>query len=241
MRNSCQHSDWFCSGRVAAANVSLRWVWQQLRTNGARYSEAALLLGQGRYDEADSVVQAMPEERDLNPREMSERGRMLTYINVLATAAADNRNAYKLKPAEVAQLDQMIGTNYDRPSNWASNLLCAVYGKCRAPYTGPVMSTKSMLTRDLSRPADPTTAGAYGLQPNPARDLVTFQYQHAAEGDDGMVVIRQMNGQFIASIPMNGQQGQLTWSTSGIAPGTYLVEYLQGEHIIKTEKLIVQR
>ena len=148
MRNSCQHSGWFCSGRDAGPPLdTLRWAWQQLRTNGARYAEAAILLEHGLYEEADSLVEAMPEERELRPGELDERGRMLTYINVLATAAADNRNAHQLNTHEVAQLEQMIGTNYDRPSNWASNLLCASYKKCRAPYTGPTSSPKSLRVR----------------------------------------------------------------------------------------------
>jgi hypothetical protein len=126
---------------VPAHPDSLRWAWQQLRTNRARYAEAGLLLGHGKFAEADSLIEAMPAEKDPKAPEEAERQRMLKYIDVLATAAADSRNSYQLNAAEVDSLEAMISTHYDRPANWASNLLCAVYGRCRAPYTGNARAT----------------------------------------------------------------------------------------------------
>jgi hypothetical protein len=40
---------------------------------------------------------------------------------------------------------------------------------------------------------------------------------------------------------MNGAQGQRVWDTRGIAPGTYVVQYLRGEVLVHTEKLIIQQ
>jgi hypothetical protein len=83
--------------------------------------------------------------------------------------------------------------------------------------------------------------GAYTVHPDPARDVVNLLYEHAGEGVEGMVMIRQLNGQIIATLPMNGPQGQLNWNTTGTAPGIYFVEFVQGEMTVKTVKLIVQR
>ncbi|MBK8499311.1 MAG: hypothetical protein IPL52_10950 [Flavobacteriales bacterium] len=60
-----------------------------------------------------------------------------TYINVLKNAALDGRNAYQLNSGELSELLEMVDEgHYDRPSGWASNLLCAVYKVCRPPATG---------------------------------------------------------------------------------------------------------
>lgn len=179
---------------VAVNSDSLLWAWRQLRTNGARYSEAAILMAESRFAEADSVIQAMPVEREMRPGELNERGRMLKYIDILGGAASNGRNLYQLHSSEVDSLKNMIGDHYDRPAVWASNLLCKVYNKCRAPYTGPSPTPKSMNVRDLTQPEESVRTGSFGLQPNPTRDVVYFQYEHLAEGAKAMIVIRQLNG-----------------------------------------------
>ncbi len=221
---------------------SLRWVWQQVRTNRARYSEAALLLGLGDHAGAQAVVEAMPAEREPKAPEEQERQRMLTYINVLRTAADDGRNHYQLNPAEVTELETMVGTHYDRPSNWASNLLCAAYGKCRAPYTGDVAVPKASRTREHSIESTLGGAAAYGLQPNPARSWVTFNYNtNDGVANVGLIEVRDPAGRTIATLMMNGPQGQQIWDTRGIAPGTYLVRYLRGGELVHAERLIIQQ
>lgn len=221
---------------------SLRWVWQQVRSNRARYSEAALLLGLGDHAGAQAIVEAMPAEREPKAPEEQERQRMLTYISVLRTAADDGRNHYQLTSAEVTELETMVGTHYDRPSNWASNLLCAAYGKCRAPYTGDVPISKANRTRERSTELTPVDASAYGLQPNPARNWVAFNFDHGQQGvEDGRIDVRALDGRLIVSIPTNGMQGQRLWDTRGIAPGTYVIQFLRGGVIAHTEKLIIQQ
>ena len=221
---------------------SLRWAWQQLRTNRARYSEAALLLGLGDHAGAQAVVEAMPAEREPKAPEEQERQRMLTYISVLRTAADDGRNHYQLTSAEVTELETMIGTHYDRPSNWASNLLCAAYGKCRAPYTGDVAVPKAGRTRERSVEPAQAGASAYGLQPNPARNWVTFNYNtHDSNSNAGRIEVRDLSGRMVTSLMMNGPQGQQIFDTRGIAPGTYLVRYLSGGELVHAERLIIQQ
>ena len=220
---------------------TLRWVWQQVRTNGARFAEAALLLGLGEYTEAEAVIAAMPAEKAQKPKEENERQRMLTYIGVLATAADDERDPYRLKPGEVQALEEMIGTHYDRPANWASNLLCAVYGKCRAPYTGDANTPKSARARQRDTTV-PRTLAAFGAYPNPARGWVVFTYDRPDAADPkGWIEIRDIAGRSVEDLPMNGLHGQQTWDTQHLAPGTYQVQYLAGGQVLHTEKLLVQQ
>lgn len=220
---------------------SLRWVWQQLRTNRARYSEAALLLGLGEHAEARAVVEAMPTEKDQKDPEEQERQRMLTYIGVLEAAAGQGRSAHQLNPAEVQQLVAMVDVHYDRPANWASNLLCAVYGQCRAPYTGGAGVEKSGgRTRDTSKPDDRSEA-SFGIYPNPARDQLTLHYEQGAEAQVAVANLRDANGRMVGSIPLNANAGQHTLSVAHLAPGAYTVQYLSGNRVVGTVPFLIQR
>lgn len=231
----------YLTGPDANTTANVRAVWQEVRTNGARYAEAALLMGTGDFASAQAVVQAMPQEKELKPGEEDERTRMLTYIGVLSAAAAEGRNAYGLKPAEVDQLQSMVGAHYDRPANWASNLLCAVYHKCRAPYTGGTPGTPKAATRAFDLSAPVTTTDYFGVFPNPAQNWTTFNYAFALpQQSAGTILVRDAAGRVAATLPLAGQQGQQVFDTRALAAGVYLVEYTSGGKVVHTEKLVVQ-
>ncbi len=154
----------------------------------------------------------------------------------------DGRSAYELNGAEVDSLVAVVGDHYDRPAVWASNLLCAVYGQCRAPYTGEAGVPKSGRSRQRDITVPNLAYGSYGLQPNPARQWVLFSYDRGDEGAaPGRIVVRDLLGRTMATLPMNGIQGQQVWDTQGVVPGTYLVEYRSGEQRLHMEKLIIQQ
>lgn len=154
---------------------SVRWVWQQLRTNAARYAEAGLLMSMEDHAGALAVLQAMAQERPLREMEEAERGRMAAYIEVLQAAANDERDAYQLDTAEVQALIALVGDHYDRPAVWASNLLCAAYGHCRAPYTGGGGEMGPKRHQPRKEPPAPA-ASALQLHPNPASHWVAMNY-----------------------------------------------------------------
>src|SRR5690606_30770114 len=144
--------------------------------------------------EALAVIQAMPQERRMSTREEAERGRMATYISVLQSAANDERDAYHLNGGEVQQLVTMVGDHYDRPAVWASNLLCAAYGHCRAPYTGGSGGDPKQLILPQEESAPLPASSALRLYPNPANGWVAMSY--LLPGHTGVVnlVVRDVQG-----------------------------------------------
>jgi len=228
------------TGTVPATLADLQWVWQQVRTTGARYAEAALLLGAGHHTEAKSMVLAMPVEKELRPGEEEERQRMLTYIEVLLVAKQNSRNAYQLNGTEVAALETMAADHYDRPSNYANNLLCAAYGKCRPPLTGGSARPKAARPRPTPRPAE-AAASLFTLYPNPANAYVQLNYNcGTATTTHGLIVVREISGRTVATLPMAGNVGQQVLDTRTLAAGSYLVAFTNGATTLHTEKLIVQ-
>ncbi|MDX9750885.1 MAG: hypothetical protein RBT71_07365 [Flavobacteriales bacterium] len=222
-----------------AAPDSLRWAWQQLRTNAARYAEAGLLMSVGDHAGALAVVQAMPQERSLSAREEAERGRMLTYISVLQGAADDDRDPYHLTPAEVETLQEMVDTHYDRPSVWASNLLCAAYGDCRPPYTGGGGATPKHLFLPEEEPAPVIAPSALRLHPNPANGWVAMNYHLPGHAGAVVLVVRDAGGRVLHQLSAAGEQGQRVWDTRGQAPGLYTVELWRDGRVEQTERLVI--
>ena len=218
---------------------SLRWVWQQLRTNAARYAETGLLLKQQRFADALAVLNAMPVEKALRPKEQTERQRMLDYVDVLATAHSDGRSAYRLNGQEVQQLDELVGELYDRPAVWASNLLCAVYGICRPPFTGGAPTAKSLRMYPDPENASSATPGLL-LQPNPANTYVVMNYNLPGNTGTAQLRVRDASGRVVNTLQFAGEQGQQVWDTRGTAPGVYTVELLRGGRVERSERLVIQ-
>ncbi|HRD54306.1 MAG TPA: hypothetical protein PKY96_16830 [Flavobacteriales bacterium] len=143
---------------------------QLLRTVEARYDEAMHLLGRHQYAAARAVIEDLPDEHDLRGLQVVERARMLTYIDFLETVFLDGRSEAQLTQSEIAQLQAFIDVEHDRPTNWASHLLCYNYGICRSPYTGDAGAEPKALVR---RPAKEQVKSVPSLmlKPNPASDL----------------------------------------------------------------------
>ena len=167
---------------------------------------------------------------------------MLKYIDVLAEAAEDERNAYQLTSLEAAALDSMVADHYDRPSIWASNLLCAVYGICRAPYTGGGGALE-LQRLPITLPPPPTASAnpALRLQPNPASSGVTMVYNLPGNIGAAKLIVRDINGRLVQVITIGGEQGQATWSVQQVVPGVYSVELVREGRTVSTERLVIQR
>jgi len=203
---------------------------------------AAILLATNEHAEAETVITELATEKPLNAAELAERNRMLKYIDVLAEAAAEDRNAYQLTSLEVAVLDSMAADHYDRPSVWASNLLCAVYGICRAPYTGGgdgLMELQSLMEQPAAVPS--AINPALLLQPNPASSGVTMVYSLPGNRGSAKLLVRDISGRIVQELTIGGEQGQATWTVQQVVPGVYSVELLCNGRMVGIERLVIQR
>jgi hypothetical protein len=79
------------------------------------------------------------------------------------------------------------------------------------------------------------------VYPNPARGTVMFTYDDPLlSGQQGRIVVRDLSGRVVATLAINGTSGRHTWDVQGVAPGTYVVQYLAGNTVLHTERLIIQ-
>lgn len=222
---------------------SVRWLWQQVRTKAARYTEALTRLQQGDFSAAFTVVNNIPAEHDLRDPEELERQRMLAYINFLQGVYNTGRDETALTTAEVNQLEAIIAGQYDRPATWAQNLLCFGYGRCRPPLTGGAGSAKRFVPSSSTQASGPAESAAPLLraEPNPANTYTTFRYRLPKwEGGGASIVVRDIMGKEQKRFPLSAAEGQLLWDTRDTAPGTYTVELVSASERQATERVVVK-
>jgi hypothetical protein len=84
-------------------------------------------------------------------------------------------------------------------------------------------------------------AAQFTLYPNPANAYVQLNYNcGTATTTHGLIVVREISGRTVATLPMAGNVGQQVLDTRTLAAGSYLVAFTNGATTLHTEKLIVQ-
>lgn len=218
---------------------SLRMVWQEVRTPAARYAEAIALMQRGDFVAAKALVQAIPAEHTkLREKEISEQERMVLLIGFMQTLAATGRTDAELTVAEQDQLEAIIADASDRSANWAQNLLCFHYNKCRAPLTGGEAETPK--SRNTNTTAFAVAAPLITVFPNPTSTWATVNIALAGVAVQASLRIVDLAGKTVQQQTLNALLQQVVLDTRKLAPGAYLVELLNNNKVLATEKLIVQ-
>lgn len=213
---------------------------QALRTAEARYGEAMHLLGRHDFAAARAVIEGLHVEHELRGPEVAERARMLTYVDFLEAVHLDGRTEAQLTSAEIAELEAFIAVEHDKPTNWASHLLCYHYNFCRSPYTGDADQAPKTLARPpTNKPA--SLNGTLSIHPNPASAWVAVDYVLPEATDNARLIILDLMGRVLHSQLLANAKGQVILDTRTMAPGSYLVEARIGERqALRAEKLIVR-
>ena len=128
---------------------------------------------------------------------------------------------------------------YDRPAEWAQNILCFGYGECRPPRTG---GDGKGAPKSLRVPVAGMTVVDHALSvyPNPAGAWANLVYHLQGDTDNAFITIRDIVGKEITRIPVAQAEGQAVWDTRTVAPGTYTVDLVNKGVALTSVKLVVK-
>ena len=149
------------------------------------------------------------------------------------------RSAVELDSTEVAGLEALIVDHHDRPAIWISNLLCAVYGKCRPPLTGGDGEPKRR-RRPVLPPNERLSDGRLLIIPNPASTSTSFAYTLQGAPEDAWLAVHDLTGRSIYLVRLAQREGVLIWGIQSLAAGVYNVTVTESGIPVRTEKLILQ-
>ena len=217
---------------------SIRAALQVLRTTEARYMELLSYLEQDRFDSAMAVMDRLPDEFRLKDGEISEKDRTKQYIGLVQGWRNAGRTDAELTADEIATLQALVEGHYDRPAEWAQNLLCFGYGICRAPLSGGEDAAPQGRQVPVGRATAPTPL--LKLAPNPANAWVAMDYRLEPPAYRAYLLLRDATGRQLEQIAIAHTEGQAVYDTRPLAPGPYTVELVNGGQLMDAQKLIVQ-
>ncbi|MCO5276333.1 MAG: hypothetical protein M9900_15620 [Flavobacteriales bacterium] len=219
---------------------SIRATWQVLRTTSARYAEILTYLQQDNFDSAYAVMDRLPVEFKLKEKEISEKDRTKQFISIVQGYRNGGRSEADLNEGDLNALRALAADAYDRPAEWAQNILCFGYGECRpAPSGGDDNGGMKAMRKPVG--ASQATTPALSIFPNPATVFATFAYTLPRTPGTAWLAVRDITGRELARIPVAQAEGQAVWDTRAVAPGTYMVELVNDGVSLGTVKLVVKQ
>lgn len=160
-------------------------------------------------------------------------------IDFLADPHMDGRTEAQLTPAGIATLQAFIDVEHDRPTNWASHLLCYNYGICRSPYTGDADEEPKAIVRRPAKPVEKPVS-KLELKPNPASAWVVVTYELRETSGASQLVVRNALGSAVHAESVTQAAGQVLLDTRALPAGSYVVALQPRNGSALTERLIVQ-
>ncbi len=231
-------SDKLLADTVAFPLDSLIRIWREVRTPAARYAEALALMEQGAYSAASQVISSLPVEHKLKSPELLEQQRMLAWIAFVQQLRLSGRTEAELTPAEIAQLEQLIGDAQDRPAVWIGQLLCFHYDLCRTIHTGAGEDPKRLpYTAESSR--DISSTVQFSAVPNPASAWISLSFK--VDEEARVIVVSDLAGRTIDRVMVGGNEGQVIWDCRRVPAGTYLVSlYASSGALLAVQRAIIK-
>jgi hypothetical protein len=108
------------------------------------------------------------------------------------------------------------------------------YSGGRGVYIARIMLGIEPFENELAyRTSSPNTGKkAIVAYPNPAGNLVTFQYSAVSENETAIIEVLALSGKLVRSIQVKSQSTEVTINLGNLVDGIYLarIRYLSGEH-----------
>ncbi|HEY0108672.1 MAG TPA: T9SS type A sorting domain-containing protein [Fibrella sp.] len=213
----------------------------------AKFAKAAYQSSRGLYNAADSTYDAIQTDFELTTSETQERIAFMTIDALLREMKAVDSPITSMSPYQLATLQGLVGSEYGAAARTAKNLISVATSNFgRACITGLDITLNPMLRRKRNgQPNEgfqrPATANRVNASPNPASDVVTFEYYLPVHKGSVSLMVTDVSGRRIQRIEVKGNEGRVDWNVSKVAPGTYLYSINDQVRGLAEGKIVVQR
>jgi len=218
---------------------SLVATWHRLPTKAGRYAEALTHVQRNEFTAAGELISTLDDDFKLSTDDEHEQQRMLDLIAFLQVIHNDGRSDGELTIAEQNALEGIIDGVFDRPANWAQNILCFHYGRCAAPPTGEGSSGHAPIL-DHKRSTATGNSSHVKVYPNPANQYVTLEHHGIGTVKNALWVISDAQGREIKNFPISSPDGQQLWDVRDVASGAYSVELRNASNSVGSATVVIK-
>jgi hypothetical protein len=207
-------------------------------TPDARYSISAVLMNEGRFTEAETILDSVPLLFELNTQQMELYTDFEVVEEFFQTIIANGNQVLECDSVAAASLQSLLEHDAFTPGAISRNILIA---RANLNYLEPVnlpdeQAASSPVFNHQGTKDD--NDSRLNLSPNPASGYVIASYDATSAGSLFVLKIIDILGKELISIPLSSNNNQRVILLSYLNPGTYFVQLQNGGKTIKSATLI---
>ena len=200
----------------------------------------ASYVQEGNFTDAVILANMLPQLYDLEGDQLIEHNYYIDMLILHDTLYQQSRNTQQLDSTEVAGLVLIADSSKGIAGAQAKSILESCYGYhftfCPS-LEGSVAYKNSVINME-------SFGTAYGLditvKPNPAKQWAAFDYSLPTGVTSAIIIITDISGKTVATLSVNGKQGQKIWDTRHIVQGIYIYT-LKAAGLRKSGKIIINK
>jgi len=200
----------------------------------------ASYIAENNYSDALALANMMPSLYEYSDNEMEEHNYYLDMLNLLVNLGQQGTSIFELDSTEVNNLVNLADHSHGTAGAQAKGILEYAYGyhycNCIGVDTSGYKNSNAFNPDALEK--------LYGIEisvePNPVREWAAFSYTLPDNASEGEIKISDYTGKLMATLPINGKQGQKIWDTRNIKSGVYFYT-LNVSGFNKSGKIVVSK
>ncbi len=181
----------------------------------------------------DSIAQ----NYTLSADQTTELGYFSDLKHLQVNLLRGGRTILECDSAEVEELIQIAGSSRWLAGQQAQNILNFGYGHDSIP--APILPELSGGVRLADQRLKNNTPSVTYAFPNPADNLVTFQYSLPEADARCFIQVFDRYGREIITLPVPQKQGFIDWNTKEVREGLYFYSITNGKKVIGSGKVVI--
>ena len=196
----------------------------------ARYALASSYMMEEDFVNTRLVRDSIPAQFGLSGDWLSEHGHYVSLTEIVINAIENDVHFAAYAPARVLQVQAIADNSMGVAGMMAKSLLNVYYGyeyeltpKPDTLQTAQLIKPPIGKTNELARDYQHLQ-----VMPNPAKDMVSFQYKLGEELVDNEIQVFDVSGQLVTRFEIKGQTGRVQWHTGLVKRGVYFCKLEKG-------------
>ena len=193
------------------------------------------------YAAASNLAQTLATKYNLQGEELADINAFNECLNIWIAVKTSGREFDELSEEELAILDNIIANDSARSARSFAKSIKTAYNsmpECECPEFDDNTGLKQGEV-DFQK-----LAGDQGFlvtaNPNPAKDWVSFDYTLPKDISSGVIEIRDLKGNLIDKLIINGTEGQIIWNAAAFQTGSYFYTAKAGKLALSGKIVIVK-
>ena len=192
------------------------------------------------YAAASNLAQTLATKYNLQGEELVDINAFNECLNIWIAVKTSDREFNELTEEETATLDNIIANDsLSSAGSFAQSMITAY--DSRFDYECPEFETPELKHHEIDfRKLAEDQGFLVAANPNPAKDWVAFDYTFPENLSSGIIEIRDLKGNLIDKLIINGTEGQIIWNAAAFPAGSYFYTAKAGKLALSGKIVIVK-